>query len=45
MEVAARLGFVSLEEKEKTLTTSDSVGRLMNGLYRSLKRKLLEETT
>ena len=24
---------------------SDSVGRLLNGLYRSLERKLLEETS
>ena len=45
VEVATRLGFLSSPEKKKTLQTSDSVGRLLNGLYRSLERKLLEETT
>ena len=45
VEVATRLGFLSVQEKTKTLETSDSVGRLLNGLYRSLERKLLEETT
>ena len=45
VEVATRLGFLSSPERKKTLETSDSVGRLLNGLYRSLERKLLEETT
>jgi four helix bundle protein len=45
VEVATRLGFLSRPEQKKTLQTSDSVGRLLNGLYRSLERKLLEETT
>ena len=45
IEVAARLGFLASPDKARTLQRSDSVGRLLNGLYRSLDRKLLEETT
>jgi four helix bundle protein len=44
IEVAARLGFLANPDKARTLQSSDSVGRLLNGLYRSLERRLLEET-
>ena len=45
IDVARRLGFLSSPETKKTLATCDSVGRLLNGLYRSLERKLLEGAT
>ena len=45
IDVARRLGFLSSPETKKTVATCDSVGRLLNGLYRSLERKLLEEAT
>ena len=41
IEIAERLGFLPTTEKEKTLVTCDSVGRLLNGLHRSLERKLV----
>ena len=43
IEMAKRLGFLATAEKQKALALSDSVGRLLNGLYRSLQRKLLEQ--
>ena len=45
VEVSARLGFLGSSDKARTVQMSDSVGRLLNRLYRSLERKLLEETT
>ena len=40
IEVAARLGFVSVAERQKLLDMTDSVGRLLNGLRCALERKL-----
>jgi four helix bundle protein len=40
IEVASRLGFISPNEKQHTIVASDSVGRLLNGLYRSLECRL-----
>jgi four helix bundle protein len=40
IEIGARLGFLTAEQKEGFLALSDSVGRLLNGLHRSLERKL-----
>jgi four helix bundle protein len=40
IEVAARLGFIRPTDKEQTIAVSDSVGRLRNGLYQSLERRL-----
>src|SRR6266850_4067162 len=37
-EVALRLGFLSPDDKTRVMTLSDSVGRLLNGLHRSLRR-------
>src|ERR1043166_1925133 len=41
-EIALRLGFLSGPEKARVEQLSDSVGRLLNGLHRSLKRRLLK---
>jgi four helix bundle protein len=40
IEIASRLGFLSVAEKEILSLTCDSVGRLLSGLYRSLEEKL-----
>jgi four helix bundle protein len=40
IEVATRLGFMSRAERDRFMALSDSVGRLLNGLHRALKRKL-----
>ena len=40
IEIGARLGFLPAAEKQTLLSLSDSVGRLLNGLHRSLERKL-----
>jgi four helix bundle protein len=40
IEVASRLGFIGPTEKKNTIVVSDSVGRLLNGLYQSLERRL-----
>ena len=40
IEAGFRLGFLSSAEKAAFLTVSDPVGRLLNGLYHSLERKL-----
>jgi four helix bundle protein len=40
IEVASRLGFIGPTEKKNTIVVTDSVGRLLNGLYRSLERRL-----
>jgi four helix bundle protein len=42
VEVSCRLGFLSVEERARILAISDSVGRLLNGLYRALAAKLSE---
>src|SRR5882757_6215122 len=36
VEVGARLGLLSAEEKDRLMSRSDSVGRLLNGLRRAL---------
>jgi four helix bundle protein len=43
-EIAARLGFLSEKDKQMLSTRCDSVGRLLNGLYSSLERKLLADS-
>jgi len=39
-EVAFRLGFLSADDKTRVVELSDSVGRLLNGLHRSLKNRI-----
>ena len=40
-EIAARLGFLSDARKKEIFVDCDSVGRMLNGLYVSLERKML----
>ena len=40
LEVSARLGFLSEARKKAVLSNCDAVGRMLNGLYGSLERKL-----
>ena len=40
IELSARLGFLKTLEATRLLTSADSVGRLLNGLYRSLEARL-----
>jgi four helix bundle protein len=40
IELSSRLGFLVLAERDRILTLSDSVGRLLYGLYRALERKV-----
>jgi four helix bundle protein len=40
IELGGRLGFLSASERDRILEVSHSVGRLLNGLYRALARKL-----
>jgi four helix bundle protein len=40
MELASRLGFLAAEDRRSLQALSDSVGRLLSGLYRSLGDKL-----
>src|SRR5712691_6608676 len=40
LELACRLGFLMRAENQELLTTSDAVGRLLNGLYNSLEQKI-----
>jgi four helix bundle protein len=40
IEVATRLGFLTRAERDRIIALSDSVGRLLNGLYRALRQKL-----
>ena len=40
IELAGRLGFLSQDERDRMLEASHSVGRLLNGLYRALARKI-----
>jgi four helix bundle protein len=41
LEIAERLGFLSNTRKKEILVNCDSVGRMLNGLYASLERKML----
>jgi four helix bundle protein len=43
-EVALRLGFLSANDKARIGKLSDSVGRLLNGLHRSLKRRIAKRS-
>jgi four helix bundle protein len=43
IEIARRLTFLEPDETRKLLETANSVGRLLNGLYSSLERKLARE--
>ncbi len=38
--LASRLGFIGPTDREQTIAVSDSVGRLLNGLYQSLERRI-----
>ncbi len=40
VELAARLGFLLESDRQTLQTTSESVGRLLSGLYRSLEDKI-----
>jgi len=42
LELSCRLGFLSVEDRARILAISDSVGRLLNGLYRVLVTKVCE---
>ena len=42
LELACRLGFLSVPEKTRVMTLCDSVGRLLSGLHRSLKAKIAQ---
>jgi four helix bundle protein len=44
LEIALRLGFLPKPEKRTLSERCDVVGRLLNGLYNSLERKLLSES-
>ena len=44
LEIARRLGFVAEDDRRKLSGRCDSVGRLLNGLYHSLERKLRTES-
>ena len=41
LEIAARLEFLSNARKNEILVDCDAVGRMLNGLYGSLERKML----
>jgi four helix bundle protein len=42
VELSCRLGLLSAEERACILEVSDSVGRLLNGLYRALAAKVAD---
>jgi four helix bundle protein len=44
IDLCARLGFMKQAEANRLLSSSNSVGRLLNGLYRSLEAKLLHQS-
>ena len=44
IDLCARLGFLKQAEVARLLASSNSVGRLLNGLYRSLEAKLQQES-
>jgi four helix bundle protein len=41
LDLSTRLGFLNGADANRLLASSDSVGRLLNGLYRSLENKLV----
>jgi four helix bundle protein len=43
VEIAARLGFIEEATRKRIVALSDSVGRLLYGLHRALKRKLADK--
>jgi four helix bundle protein len=44
-EIALRLGFLSADDKGRVVALSDSIGRLLNGLHRSLKRRIAKQSS
>jgi four helix bundle protein len=40
IELGFRLGFLASGDRNRVMTTCDSVGRLLSGLYRALARKI-----
>jgi len=44
IDLCVRLGFFKQAEVTRLFALSNSVGRLLNGLYRSLEAKLLQES-
>ncbi len=38
IELGVRSGFLAADERTRLLRVSDSVGRLLNGLYRALRK-------
>jgi four helix bundle protein len=44
-ELAVRLGFLSAADQNHLLELSDSVGRLLHGLHRSLKRRIAKRSS
>jgi four helix bundle protein len=42
IELACRLGFLSVSDKTRVMKLCDSVGRLLSGLHRSLKQKIAQ---
>jgi four helix bundle protein len=44
-ELAVRLGFLSAADKTRILELSDSVGRLLHGLHRSLRQRIAKRSS
>jgi len=44
IDLCVRLGFFKQAEVTRLFALSNSVGRLLNGLYRSLEARLLQES-
>jgi len=45
LELTCRLGFLSVSDKTRVMNLCDSVGRLLSGLHRSLKRKIAQSSS
>jgi four helix bundle protein len=45
LEIAFRLGYLSVEERTAVATTAESTGRLLNGLMRALRSRLRQPPT
>jgi four helix bundle protein len=45
VEIATRLKFLAARDKSELLVIGDSTGRLLNGLYASLERKIASENS
>jgi four helix bundle protein len=45
LELAERIGFISTADRQEIAKTSDSVGRLLSGLYRSLEHRVTKQTS